>query len=278
MELAEYVQWARGAQPFSRLGFFSQPVKATSGPLAGKMLKVYPGLGQQDQAQRLQQLHHGYKVALAHTGRNIPETQMEIVKVGRQWVPLIIQEAFELTELVRQRMEAIDEFSEYTRVLECVLADTLDYLRHRAAHPQPALGFHPTLRNYALRGDELYYFDTFPPMNLPQPELNQLIRQSLPQGWLRVLARIIPPILNRVSHEYYNPVAMVSGIVGSACRLRPEWSQESLAWCQGYLSEQGHSELPMEEILEKISAKPKLSKGWVVIRKLTNNVGKPNVS
>ena len=277
MELADYVRWAKKQQPFSRLGFFSQPVLATQGPLAGHMLKVYPATRKEAKALRLQKLHVGYVRELAATGRRIPQTRMEIVPVGRTWVPLIIQEAFAKEDLVRQYLEAVPEHEEYLRVLGLILEDTLRYLEHRAIQPHPPLGFHPTLRNYALRLNKLYYFDTFPPMNMNQRELNKLIRDTLPQAILRLLARLYPPMLNRVSHEYYDATAMVTGIVGSACRLRPEWAESTLACCRAYLEANTSDRLPKQSILDKLQEKPKLSFGWTTIRKLTNNIGKPNI-
>ncbi|MEL6535936.1 MAG: DUF6206 family protein [Bacteroidota bacterium] len=276
MELAEYVQWARKQQPFSRLGFFSQPVLATHGPLAGQMLKIYPPIRQEAKARRLALLHEGYARELAATGRRIPLTRMELVPMGNRWVPMIIQEAFAEEDLVRQTLERLDSFSEYQRIVNLILKDTLLYLDNRAYNPQLELGFHPTLRNYALRLNKLYYFDTFPPMNLPQAELNKIIRQSLPQAWLRYLSWIFPRILNRVSHEYYDPTAMITGIVGSACRLRPEWSDQTLSGCQEYLSQEISTTIALAPILEKLQSKPKLSTAWTTIRKLTKNIGKPN--
>ncbi|HAP62929.1 MAG TPA: hypothetical protein DCR93_26685, partial [Cytophagales bacterium] len=213
---------------------------------------------------------------LAAPGRRIPDTRMELVTMGGRWVPLIVQEAFTKEDLVRQTLEGIASQEEYQRIVNLILQDTLHYLDHLAHHPDTILGFHPTLRNYALHKGQLYYFDTFPPMNLPQPELNRIIRQSLPQPWLKVISWIFPRILNRVSHEYYDATAMVTGIVGSACRLRPEWSDKTLEACHEYLASTTPKTIPLQPILKKVQSKPRLSKGWTTLRKLTNNIGKPN--
>ena len=276
MQLSEYITWARKEQPYSRLGFFSQPVLATDGPLAGKMLKVYPPLRSKDRAQQLYDWHQEYIEALAATGRIIPETQMELVSTENRWTPLIIQEAFTKQELVRQTLEAVSTHEAFIKLVSLVLEDTLDYLDHRASNHDRPLGFHPTLRNYAFRNETLYYFDTFPPMPLAQPELNQLIRQSLPQPWLKAISWIIPSILNRVSHEYYDPTAMVTGIIGSACRLRPEWADDTLNWAQHFIETHTPQSVASAPIIKIIQEKPKLSAGWVAIRKATKNIGKPN--
>ena len=52
----------------------------------------------------------------------------------------------------------------------------LNYL-HK--NPNVQMGFHPTLRNYAIQDGEFWYFDTFPPMaHLSQDELEWYILQN----------------------------------------------------------------------------------------------------
>lgn len=277
MELTEYITWAKTQQPFSKLGFFSQPVLATHGPLANKMLKVYPPFKKEQEALTLQDNHHQYIQLLRDTGRHLPETIMEIVKTGNCYTPLVIQRSFEKQELLRGIMESCTSHNAYLSFLRLILEDTLNYLSYLAKQNSSTLGFHPTLRNYAFHNQTLYYFDTFPPMNMGQAELNQWVRATLPQKSLRALSRVFPVILNKVTHEYYDSTAMVTGIIGSACRLKPEWADVSLKWAKNYLMNHENSALPIEPILEKLQTNPRLSLGWTTIRKLTKNIGKPNV-
>lgn len=137
-------------------------------------------------------------------------------------------------------------------------------------------GFHPTLRNYSIRNNSLYYFDTFPPMNMSQLALNKLILQMAPvRDWIKSF--IPSKAINRVSNEYYYFDKMFLGIVGSSVRLRPEFGQQILDFTENYLSDAKLSPEVKKELLAQVTAPPKLSFLWRFVRKLTGNIGQPNV-
>jgi hypothetical protein len=85
-------------------------------------------------------------------------------------------------------------------------------------------------------------------------------------------------MINRVSNEYYYLPKMFIGIVGSCCRLRPELADEILAFSKAFASEsEVIAKAEREAIAELLKTPPHLSKLWRTWRRLSGNIGKPNV-
>ena len=164
---------------------------------------------------------------------------------------------------------------EILQLCDMLFADTLKFFYGK--NPKTDIGFHPTLRNYAVHKGQLFYFDTFPPMLMNQKQMNRLIITMSPYGkWLKMF--ISQRAINRVSNEYFFINKMFSGIVGSCCRLRPELAADILAYSKTYLAKAAvMPEADKNDILALLNKPPNLSKLWTTIRKLSGNVGKPNV-
>ena len=139
-----------------------------------------------------------------------------------------------------------------------------------------AIGFHPTLRNYALRDGSLFYFDTFPPMLMNQRELNRIILRMSPYG---SLFKIFFPLtwINLVSNEYYNFDKMFTSIAGSCCRLRPENANAILAFSIEFINSTSCTIAEKQKITRMLKSPPDLPALWIFIRRLSGNVGKPNI-
>ncbi len=258
----------------SNLGFFSKPVRISH---QGEelMLKTYAPLKSAELSREIISHHDKYVDALRSTGVKVPDTQITSMNSPKGEQLLIIQRAFPSEALLRTQVIEAQSLEEVLSLIELIFRDTLKYWVNR---PEQAIGFHPTLRNYSNLDEELYYFDTFPPMLVEQRELNKLIRQMSPYGG-GLLKRFLPlNLLNRVSDEYYQLDKMFSGIVGSTCRLHPNYAEDILRFAKEFLS--GYSQLKPEEresILQKLKAPPKLPKIWVLIRKWSGNEGAPNL-
>jgi len=259
----------------SNLGFFSKPLRVQA---RGKelMLKTYAPLKSNRLADQIIHHHNEYVQALRATGIKVPDTLITAIETPKGQQLLIIQEAFPSDALLRTQVMGSEKLEEVLSLIALIYQDTLNYWSRKASKP---IGFHPTLRNYSSIDGELYYFDTFPPMLVEQQELNRLIRQMSPYGG-GFLKRVLPlRLLNRVSDEYYQLDKMFSGIVGSACRLHPNYAEEILAHAKAFLSE-----TPLitsdekKEILSKVKAPPKLPKVWLLIRKWSGNEGAPNLN
>lgn len=272
-QLNEILPKLKQYQESSKLGFFSKPFLIDTGDKK-LIIKTYFPVKNSSLTQKILELHEDYVIELQKLGILVPETWIHVHKSRKRHQIIIAQEAFDEAELVRPIMEKADT-SEFIDVLGLLLADTLKYWKAKGDNEK--IGFHPTLRNYALQDGKLHYFDTFPPMLLKQQELNRLIITMAPFKLL--LKPIIPSfLLNIVSDEYYEIEKMLTGIIGSCCRLRPEIVPEILKFSVSYIKNSNSlQELQKKKIIEKIQEPPRLPGIWVWIRKLTGNVGKPNI-
>ncbi len=257
----------------SNLGFFSKPFRRNLNGV-DYIIKLYIPLRDKKFNNYLLQQHHDYILALLATGIKVPDTLIFTREVKNREQLVIIQHAFQENELLRTLMQESNE-SEVYENLTLIFNDTLLYWKNKK--PGVDIGFHPTLRNYSKHQGSLYYFDTFPPMLMSQKKLNRLIIRMSPFGGF--IKKLVPQkAINRVSNEYYHLDKMFTGIVGSTCRLRPEWADQILAFSIQFIQQsQQITETEKQNILNLLSQPPKLSGLWVFIRKISGNTGQPNI-
>jgi hypothetical protein len=187
---------------------------------------------------------------------------------------VIIQKPFSEKQLIRNIMSSCS-LETLLEILKLIFIDIAKFWKNKKS--EVLLGFHPTLRNYALTEKGLHYYDTFPPMLMEQKILNRIIIAMSPYG--KYIKKMIPPFLiNKVSNEYYQFDKMIIGVIGSSCRLRPEFSSAILEFCKNYFKQsESCSDLQKLSVLDKLSRPPRLSGLWLNIRKWSGNTGKPNV-
>ena len=259
----------------SKLGFFSAPIKVQNDLGEDIILKIYKPLKNTNDLTFILENHEEYILKMRALGVNIPETHANYRKIGKKFYLMICQKAFEPAELVRTILEEapLDRFLE---IMILIFEDILNYWQNKT-HDDIQIGFHPTLRNYALKNEQLHYFDTFPPMYMPQAQINKLILKMAPLQ-LPVQYFLPQKTINRVSDEYYQLDKMMLGVIGSCCRLRPEFHQDILNTSQDFIKNTPLiSQNIKDHIIECTCKAPKLSGLWVFFRKLFGNVGKPNI-
>ena len=253
----------------SGLGFFSQPVRYKKEGFSEKVIKFYQPVKDEKRVDFLCENHDSYVRKLSATGIHIPETSIYKIADEGKFLPVIVQNAFEQTELVRGILETCDE-SRFREILGLLLEDVFRFILAKTT-----LGFHPTLRNFAVK-DVAWYFDTFPPMDMDQKKLNSIILEFSPVK-IPVSGFIPGRWVNLVSDEYFSPELMLKGLAGSACRLRPEFAVETIAFLRSSIQ---HSQLDASlknRTLKLIEKPPKLNPLWVSIRGLLGKEGKPNI-
>jgi len=258
----------------SDLGYFSKPFRAYRGDKAF-IIKLYLPVKNISLVASIIRNHGLYITELRSSGLRIPDTFIFCRPKGKKHQIVIIQDSFRDDELLRNRvLEASPD--ELSRLCYLVFDDIIKFWRSRKNPVET--GFHPTLRNYVLHEGNLHYFDTFPPMLMKQRELNAVIVKMSPYG--KLLKRIIPlRLINKVTDEYYHLDKMFTGIVGSCCRLRPDDAGKILQFSRDYVSRSaGLSDPEKESILALLNKPPDLPGIWILIRKLSGNVGKPNIS
>ena len=258
----------------SDLGFFSRPFRIYRGEEAF-FIKLYIPVKDYRLVTYIINNHDDYIKKLKAAGVRIPDTSIISRQTGDSHQIIIIQDSFSDGELLRNCIIKADQ-EELKDLLTKVFDEVLQFLNRK--DKETDIGFHPTLRNYALHQGDLWYFDTFPPMLMKQRDLNRLILKMSPYGGL--LKKIIPlRFINRVTDEYYRSDKMFTGIVGSCCRLRPDDADKILTFSREYVNQYfSLTEEDKKRIFRLLKQPPRLSKIWILIRKLSGNTGKPNIN
>ena len=256
----------------SNLGYFSKPFRINFRN-SELMLKKYYPVRNPDIVSKILQNHERYISALSSIGIRVPDTIIRSVKIKGKYQIFILQEAFRKDEMLRTRFENSPE-DELPKLCKLIYDDVQKFLTYPKVSMD--IGFHPTLRNYALHNDTLFFFDTFPPMLMKQRDLNRIIIRMSPYGsFFKVF--IPERFINLVTDEYYNFEKMFIGITGSCCRLRPENANAILDFSTGYINNSTCSPEVKQNITRMLKTPPELPGIWTFIRKLSGNVGKPNI-
>lgn len=263
-----YEKKGKGFQRITNLGFFSQPFRIYPQGMNPLVMKIYKPVRSKELALQIVSHHASYVSCLQHAGVQIPDTFLHLVERHSRNFLVVVQSPFADDELVRYRMMT-GERESCIALLKALLAQTIDFLQSGVQ-----VGFHPTLRNFAWR-EGLWFFDTFPPMDMSQPNLNRIILHFAPVSL--PLSRIPTSWVNHVSNEYYQPSLMLKGLVGSSCRLRPEWSEDFLSQSRLQITASGLPDHVIEQTLDMLHQPPRLSGLWTGIRSLLGKEGKPNV-
>lgn len=275
-ELIEIIEKTRDkSQLVSGLGFFSKPILLTSGLHKGKIAKVYKGLKSRKLTDIMIKHHLIYVDKLKQLGVILPETNMYNVEYKNRYVLLILQEAYQKEELIRDKMKS-SNLEDYILLTNKILEAAIEFIEAKERLQEPVIGFHPTTRNYAVKNNELHYFDTFPPMYMSQYQLNGFILRFAPFD-VPIFRRLLQKRINMVSDEYYQDDKMITGIVGSACRLKPNDANKILDASKKFLEERIKDSTLKKHVLDILEIPPKLNKTWVTVRNLLGKEGQPNI-
>ncbi len=260
----------------AKLGFFSKPLLLTEGEHAGKVMKLYKFIADNSICQQILANHNNYVAMLEMAKIKIPPTSAEMVEHKNRFSIRIYQYAFSGENMARKIMESGD-LTICISVMEGVLDGAITMLNYLHQNPSVTLGFHPTLRNYAICDETFWYFDTFPPMaNISQGELEWFMLHFMPYKipmWAKYLAK---PFMHNVTDEYFDPCKMFLGIVGSSCRMRPEFISHFLEKAKFKSLELENTE-SRNSILSSLDNPPKLPFYWIFMRKIFGKEGKKNV-
>jgi len=256
----------------SALGYFSKPFRISFRDNDLIMKKYFP-IRDHHIVSAILQNHDNYVSALRRIGIRLPETIIRAIRIRGKYQILILQEAFNRNDLVRTRFE-ISPVNELLMLCKLLYDDVLTFVNY----PKETLniGFHPTLRNYAISNGTLIFFDTFPPMLMTQRELNKIVIMMSPHGnFFKHL--IYPSWINIVTNEYYNFEKMFTGITGSCCRLRPEHADSILKFSTDYINNSSCPVAMKQKINRMLATPPELPWLWTFFRRISGNVGKPNI-
>ncbi|MGP6086919.1 DUF6206 family protein [Antarctobacter jejuensis] len=264
---------ARG-QTISRLGYFCAPFRPAEGPYSDKVIKVYRGLRDAAELDRLLRCHDDYVAALLAAGVPMPETEMLTVDLDGAQVPVIVQQALPTDSLMRPRMQS-GSLEETLQMMEAA-GQVIARFWLWAQGQEGRIGFHPSIRNFAVVAGEAVFFDTFPPLiHYSRAEMGRMLLTFSDKRLMRIVGPLMQRRVTGIQDEWYSPPETLVGLVGSACRLRPEHAGAYLDWGRDFAT---RAMAPWaEEALAGLQDPPKLPGYWTGFRKLLGLQGEPNV-
>ncbi|MDJ0823434.1 MAG: DUF6206 family protein [Paracoccaceae bacterium] len=265
---------ATRGQPISRLGYFCAPFRPASGPLSDRVIKVYRGLGDTAALDRLAQCHDDYADALRQAGVPLPDTAFHLVDIDGARIPVIVQEALPETSLMRPLMQKAD--LEATLQMMEAAGQVIATFWNNADQFETRIGFHPSIRNFAIIDGQAVFFDTFPPLiHYSRAEMGRMLLQFSDKRLMRLVGPLMQRRVTAIQDEWYSASETLVGLVGSACRLRPEHAQAYLDWGRNFVTR----EMPrwQDEALPHLQEPPRLPAIWTGFRKILGLQGEPNV-
>lgn len=264
---------ARG-QPISKLGYFCAPFRPLSGPLSDKVIKVYRGLDDAQALERLAQCHVDYVAALLKTGVPMPETEFHLLELDGARIPVIVQQALEADQMMRPLMQTsgLDDALSMMQAAGEVIAT----FWNNADQFGTRIGFHPSIRNFAIVDGGAVFFDTFPPLiHYSRDEMGKMLLTFSEKRLMRIIGPLMQKRVTGIQDEWYSAPETLVGLVGSACRLRPDDADAFLTWGRAF----AQSDMPRwaDEAIAGMQDAPRLPGYWTGFRKLLGLQGEPNV-
>ena len=265
---------ASRGQTVSKLGYFCAPFRPANGPFSDKVIKVYQALGDRAVMDRLARCHDDYVAALSQTGVPVPGTEFHLLEMDGAQVPVIVQEALPPESMMRPQMQAapVDEAVQLMEAAGQVIAR----FWNAADQFDTRIGFHPSIRNFAIVGGEAVFFDTFPPLiHYSRDEMGKMLLLFSESRLMRMVGPLFKTRVTGIQDEWYSAPETLVGLVGSACRLRPDDAEAFLGWGRAFVSR----EMPRweAEALPELQEPPRLPGYWTGMRKLLGLQGEPNV-
>ncbi|WP_425100385.1 DUF6206 family protein [Tropicibacter sp. S64] len=265
---------ASRGQTISKLGYFCAPFQPADGPLADKVIKVYRSLPDASALDRLKRCHDHYVEALNMADVGLPETEFHLLDMDGARIPVIVQQALPTDRLMRPLMQTgtREETLEMMEAAGVVIAR----FWHWSRRSNSRIGFHPSIRNFAYVDGTARFFDTFPPLiHYSRDEMGQMLLLFSEKRLMRMVGPLLQKKVTGIQDEWYSPPETLVGLVGSACRLRPELAKDYLAWGRDFAS---RAMQPWaDEALGGLKTPPRLPGYWTGFRKLLGLQGEPNI-
>ena len=264
---------ARG-QPISKLGYFCAPFRPQSGPLSDRVIKVYRSLADDAALDRLAQAHSDYVALLKRTNVGLPETEFHLLDLGGRRTPVVVQQALDARSMMRPQLIAEDRQSALK--LMDAAGDVIAGFWNALEDGDGRVGFHPSIRNFAIVDGRAMFFDTFPPLiGYSRDEMGDMLLQFSEKRLMRWIGPMLKQKVTAIQDEWYSPSETLVGLVGSACRLRPNDAEAFLSWGRDFA--QSDMARWSDEVLSGLKAPPRLPGYWTGFRKLLGLQGEPNI-
>ena len=266
---------ASRGETVSKLGYFCAPFRPASGPFSDKVIKVYRGLRNPAALDRLARCHDDYVAALNTAGVALPETEFHLLDMEGARIPVIVQDALPSDSMMRPQMQSAT--LEETLAMMEAAGDVIATFWNNADQFDTRIGFHPSIRNFAYLDGKALFFDTFPPLiHYNREEMGRMLLLFSDKALMRWVGPLLQKKVTGIQDEWYSAPETLVGLVGSACRLRPDDAQAYLAWGRDFTSRR--MSRWADEALPQLQEPPRLPGYWTGFRKLLGLQGEPNVS
>ena len=266
---------ASRGETVSKLGYFCAPFRPASGPFSDKVIKVYRGLRNPAALDRLARCHDDYVAALNTAGVALPETEFHLLDMEGARIPVIVQDALPSDSMMRPQMQSAT--LEETLAMMEAAGDVIATFWNNADQFDTRIGFHPSIRNFAYLDGKALFFDTFPPLiHYNREEMGRMLLLFSDKALMRWVGPLLQKKVTGIQDEWYSAPETLVGLVGSACRLRPDDAQAYLAWGRDFTSRR--MSRWADEALPQLQEHPRLTRYWTGYRKLLGLQGEPNVS
>ena len=266
---------ATRGQPISKLGYFCAPFRPASGPFSDYVIKVYRGLKDPAALDRLAACHDDYVAALNKAGVALPRTEFHLLTIDQARIPVIVQEALPNASMMRPQMMSTSR-DETLEMMEAA-GDVIATFWNNADQFDTRIGFHPSIRNFAYLEGKALFFDTFPPLiHYSRDEMGKLLLQFSDKPLMRFVGPFLQSKVTGIQDEWYSAPETLVGLVGSACRLRPNDAQAYLDWGRDFTNRR--MARWADEALPHLNEPPRLPGYWTGFRKLLGLQGEPNIS
>ncbi|MFA8387200.1 MAG: DUF6206 family protein [Pelagibaca sp.] len=266
---------ASRGQTVSKLGYFCAPFRPASGPFADKVIKVYRGLRDEAALDRLAQCHDDYVAALNTAGVALPTTEFHLLDMDGTRIPVIVQEALPSDSMMRPQMQRAS--TDETLLMMEAAGDVIATFWNNADQFDTRIGFHPSIRNFSYLDGRALFFDTFPPLiHYSREEMGRMLLLFSDKALMRWVGPLLQKKVTGIQDEWYSAPETLVGLVGSACRLRPNDAEAYLDWGRDFTTRR--MDRWADEALPQLQEPPRLPGYWTGFRKLLGLQGEPNVS
>jgi hypothetical protein len=262
-------------EPISKLGYFCAPFRPASGLLADHVIKTYRAGRDPELLEQLARRHEQYVNCLIQAGVRVPQTRFLLLNEAGFMRPVIVQKALEESTLLRPMLLRADP-DQVIVLLDRAAQSIADFWQAVAQRPE-RIGYHPSIRNFAMDGDDPVFFDTFPPLiGYSREDMGRLLLRFSESGLVRGLGRVLPERIRSIQDEWYSPAGTIVGLIGSAVRLRPDDGEAILTWGRGF-AESRLKSATREVVLAELGRAPRLPAVWMATRRVLGLEGRPNV-
>jgi hypothetical protein len=201
------------------------------------VFKRMPLFDKETEAKQYAENYSIYTLKLKEAGLRLPKDFIRIVS-SKKVVLYIAQEAFDQTCLCQNKLHSLSH-DEVIKMLEMIFTEIKKiFIFNEKNHPETELSIDGQISNWALKEDQLYYFDTSTPLfklkNTEQLD-PELLLNSTPKALRWIIRKFF---LQEVMDRYYNIRLVYIDVIANLYKeQKPDLIDETIDLANKYLPE-----------------------------------------